>query len=179
MTKEECFYLGKVTKSWGVKGQVVLFFDVDDPMEYEDLDMVLVETKHGLMPYFIEALQWNGNKAVTTFEELTPEESASLIGCDLYLPLEMLPKLEGNNFYFHEVKGFRVVDEQHGDIGIIENILEYPAQPLFQVMQNDTEILIPIVDPIIKEVNREKKTIFIEAPNGLIELYLNNDINKC
>ena len=39
-------------------------------------------------------------------------------------------------------------------------------------MKNDTEILIPVIDPVIKKVDREAKTIFISAPNGLIDLYL-------
>ena len=68
--------------------------------------------------------------------------------------------------------GFKVVDAQHGEIGKIASIIEYPAQPLFQIMQDGTEILIPVIDQVIKKVDREEKTIFIEAPNGLIDLYL-------
>ena len=177
MTKEECYYLGRITKPFGVKGQVVIFLDVDDPTEYAEMDSVLVETKMGLTPYFIEELNLNGNKAIVTFEELTPDESAALVGHSLYLPLDLLPKLEGNKFYFHEVTGFKVVDSEYGDIGQIASVIEYPAQPLFQIMKNGTEILIPVIDQIIKKVAREEKTIYIEAPNGLIDLYL-KDINR-
>ena len=73
--------------------------------------------------------------------------------------------------------GFRVVDSQHGDIGTIEQVIEYPAQPLFQVMKNGTEILIPVIDEVIDTVDRQNKTIHITAPNGLIDLYL-SDTNK-
>lgn len=178
MTKEECFYVGKVTKTWGIKGQVVLFLDVDDPTEYAEMDSILIETKTGLVPYFIEELNLNGNKAVATFEDLSPEESAALVGRDLYLPLDVLPKLEGNQFYYHEIIGFKVIDTEKGDIGTIASVLEYPAQPLFQIMKGDTEILIPIIDQVIKRVDRDGKTIYIEAPNGLIDLYLNEDTNR-
>ena len=172
MTKEECYQLGKITKPWGVKGQVVMFLDVDSPEEYADLDTVFVEVKQGLVPYFFHIDNIMGNKAIVTFEELSAEETHSLIGCDLYLPLTMLPKLTGNQFYFHEVRGFRVVDDEHGDIGIVQSIIEYPAQPLFQIMKGDTEILIPVIDQVIKKVDRDNKTIFVTAPNGLIDLYL-------
>jgi 16S rRNA processing protein RimM len=70
------------------------------------------------------------------------------------------------------VKGFRVVDESYGDIGVIQTVIEYPAQPLFQIMKGDKEILVPVIDPVIKKVDRENKTIYIDAPNGLIDLYL-------
>lgn len=172
MTKDECYRLGRVTKPFGFKGQMVLFLDVDCPDDYATLDSAFVETKNGLVPHFFKIDSLNGNKAVATFEELTPEQAAALAGHDLYLPLDLLPKLTGNQFYFHEVTGFRVVDDEHGDIGIIRSIIEYPAQPLFQIMKNDTEILIPVIDSVIKKVDREAKTIFISAPNGLIDLYL-------
>ena len=105
-------------------------------------------------------------------EDLTPQEAQALAGHDLYLPLDLLPELTGNQFYFHEVTGFKVIDVEKGEIGIIQSIIEYPAQPLFSIMNGDKEILIPVIDPIIKKVDREQRTITIEAPNGLIDLYL-------
>ncbi len=172
MTKEECFQLGKITKPWGVKGQVVLFLDVDTPDDYAELDSAFVEVKGNLVPYFFQIDSINGNKAVATFEDLTPDEAHALVGCELYLPLDLLPKLTGNKFYFHEVRGFQVVDSNHGNIGILQQVIEYPAQPLFQIMNGDTEILVPVIDQVIDKVDRENKTLFITAPNGLIELYL-------
>ena len=173
MTIDECYQLGRITKPFGYKGQVIFFLDVDCPEDYADLDSAFVEIKGNLIPYFFKIENIAGNKATVTFEDLKPEEAQALVGQDLYLPLDMLPKLTGNQFYFHEVIGFKVIDETHGDIGTIQSIIEYPAQPLFQIMDDGTEILIPVIDPVIKKVDREQKTLFINAPNGLIELYLN------
>lgn len=175
MTKDECYYLGRITKPFGVKGQVVMFLDVDNPMEYEELDSVFVETKGTLIPYFIKELKINGNKAIVAFEDISIEESLALVGSELYLPLDLLPKLEGNQFYYHEVKGFQVIDETYGEIGVLESVIEYPAQPLFQIDCDGTEILIPVIDQVIKKVDRETETLYIKAPEGLIELYVNNN----
>ena len=179
MNIEDCFYLGKVTKPWGVKGQQVLFLDVDSPEEYAELDSAFVEVKGKLVPYFFHIDQLNGNKAIVTFEEITADQAAALCGHELYLPLDLLPKLEGNKFYFHEVVGFKVIDSEKGDIGALAQVIDYPAQPLFQVMKNGVEILIPVIDPVIKKVDRKLKTIFIEAPNGLIDLYLGESNKGC
>lgn len=179
MNIEDCYCLGRVTKPWGVKGQMTLFLDVDTPKDYQELDSAFVEQKGMLVPCFFHIDQLNGNRAVVTFEELEPDETAKLTGHELYLPLDSLPKLDGNKFYFHEVVGFHVVDRVHGDIGTIEQVLEYPAQPLFQIMKNGTEVLIPVIDPVIDKVDRKLKTIFITAPNGLIDLYLGNVNNQC
>ena len=177
MNVSDCFYLGRFTKPWGVKGQMQLFLDVDSPEDYAGLDSAFVEQKGGLVPCFFRIDQLNGNRAVVTFEETTPEQASALAGRDLYLPLDLLPRLDGNKFYFHEVIGFRVVDSVYGDIGILREVIEYPAQPIFQIEKNGVEVLIPVVDEVIDKVDRELKTLFVTAPNGLIELYL-GDINK-
>ena len=156
---------------------MVIFLDVDDAGDYAGLDSAFVEIKGVLVPYFFHIDQLNGNKAVVTFEDVEPIQARALAGHELYLPLDRLPKLEGNRFYFHEVKGFRVVDNAFGDVGTIEQVIEYPAQPLFQIMHDGTEVLVPVVDQVIDRVDREHRTIYINAPNGLIELYL-GDINK-
>lgn len=172
MLQKDCYQLGKITKPFGFKGQVIFFLDVDTPEDYATLDSVFVEVKGVLIPYFIKEISINGNKATVTFEDLSPAEAQALVGCNLYLPLDLLPKLTGNKFYYHEIIGWNVVDSEKGDIGTIKSVIDFPAQPLFQIFKNDTEILIPIIDPVIKKVDRDKKTIFITAPNGLIDLYL-------
>ncbi|MBQ0015521.1 MAG: 16S rRNA processing protein RimM [Bacteroidales bacterium] len=164
--------MGKITKPFGVKGQVVFFLDVDCPSDYANLDSASVDVKGNLVPYFFDIQSVNGNKAVVQFEDLSIEEAHALVGADLYLPLDMLPKLTGNQFYFHEVVGFSVVDRNHGPIGTIAAVIDYPAQPLFQIMNNGVEILIPVIDQVIDSVDRESKIINISAPEGLIELYL-------
>lgn len=173
MTKDECYYLGKITKPFGLKGQMSIYLDVDDINEYAELDSVFVETKGNLVPYFIKSISiTNDNKAIVEFDEISINEAHALAGRELYLPLDLLPTLTGNQFYFHEVEGFRVIDTEHGDIGVLQTIIDYPAQPLFQIICDGTEILIPVIDPVIKLVDRENRTLHINAPAGLIDLYL-------
>ena len=172
MDKSECYQLGRITKPFGINGQVVFFLDVDEPERYAELDSALVEVKGNLVPYFFHIDKLNGNKAIVSFEELKEDEAFALVGHDLYLPLSLLPKLDGNQFYFHEVKGFHVFDERHGDIGTLTCVIDYPAQPLFQIDCHGTEVLVPVIDQVIKKVDREKRELHIAAPEGLIELYL-------
>lgn len=172
MEIKDCFYLGKVVKPFSFKGDLVLFFDVDEPEEYSELDGVYIEINKALVLYPIQTIRIKGNKATVRFEDMTEEDSLKLIGKNLYLPLELLPTLEGNKFYFHEIIGFKVIDKEKGDIGIIESVIDYPAQPLFSIIFNGKEILIPIIDSVIEKVDRESKIMYINAPVGLVDLYL-------
>ena len=174
MDKKDCFYLGKITKPFGLKGEVVFFLDVDSPEDYAALDSVFVEVKNQLVPYFIQNIRINGNKATVRFEDLQREESLALVGNNLFLPLELLPKLTGKKFYFHEIIGFEVIDSKKGSIGTVASVIEYPAQPIFQIFNNQTEILIPVIDQLIDSVDRNSRTIHITAPDGLIDIYMQN-----
>lgn len=107
------------------------------------------------------------------FEEVDNEEDAdALLKSDLYLPLELLPTLEGDKFYFHEVIGFSIQDKNFGHVGIIKGINDSTAQALFEIDREGIEILIPMNDEFISKVDRDNKTILVETPQGLIDLYL-------
>jgi 16S rRNA processing protein RimM len=173
MTKEDCFYLGRVAKTHGIKGEVTIKLDVDDPSEYLGLKYFLLEINKVLTPFFVEKLVCSGDKFFVSIQDVKTVEAASaLTGKEVYLPLEMLPKLSGKQFYYHEVKGFVVVDEEKGELGPITEVIEYPTQAIIQVFKDQKEILIPILDQVIQKVDRKAKKLYVKAPEGLIEMYL-------
>jgi 16S rRNA processing protein RimM len=80
--------------------------------------------------------------------------------------------LDGNKFYFHEVIGFQLIDENFGVVGTIKGINDSTSQALFEVDREGIEILIPLNDEIIQLVDRKSEHITVNTPPGLIELYL-------
>jgi 16S rRNA processing protein RimM len=174
MDKKKCFYLGKIAKKFSFKGEVLAYLDTDEPDLYQNLESVFVEQNKHLIPFFIETCSLHKNDFLRIrFEDITNEEEAdALIGSELYLPLEMLPKLSGNKFYFHEVVGFLVEDKRLGIVGEIQSINDTTAQPLFEVLNGSVEILIPMIDIFLVKVDRENKKIIMDLPEGLIEMYL-------
>lgn len=172
MKKEDCFYLGKIIKPFGYKGEVVLFLDVDDMQTYEDLPYVYIEINKRLIKYDIDTFRFHGNKVVVTFKDVRADEVNTLISKEMYLPLEFLPKLEGNQFYFHEVIDFEVIDKEKGNIGTIAEIIDNTTQPIMSISFNGREILMPLIDEILDKVDRENRKMYIHAPEGLIDIYL-------
>jgi 16S rRNA processing protein RimM len=174
MNKEDFYYLGRILKTHGNKGHVQVHLDVDDPETYLKLESVYLDLHGERIPFFISSLELKHNrKAVVKFQDFdTLEDAESLQSLEMYLPVTELPPLKGNRFYFHEIIGFQVFDQNHGNIGVIKDILELPHQSLFQIRHGEKEILIPVVDEIIQKVDRRKKLLMIEAPPGLIEIYL-------
>ena len=174
MQKKDCFYLGKIVRKHSFRGEVVIKLDTDEPDLYADLNAVFVDLGKDFLPFFIEkSLLQKGNQLRVKFEDVSSEADAeAILKADVYLPLDLLPKLTGNKFYYHEVIGFTIEDVNFGKVGIISGINDSTAQPLFEVKNEDTKLLIPMIDAFIKKVDRKNKTITVETPEGLIEMYL-------
>lgn len=173
MEHKDYFYFGKVLRPKGYHGEIKLALDVDDPINYGSLDALLIERKRELIPFIIKFIQLEGNKATVKLEGIDDEMSAeALAGCAVFLPVQLLPKLEGNKFYFHEVEGFEILDLATGTKGTLNRVIDLPTNPLFEVDVEGKEVLIPINDEIIRKVDRDNRRIEIEAPEGLIEIYL-------
>ena len=174
MNKANCFHLGHIAKLHGYKGGVSLFLDVTNPSDYAKLEALFIDIDNQLTPFFIESMRMSTKGfAVVTFEGVADENYAKkLLRKAVYLPAEILPELKGTNFYDHEVVGYKVIDTNHGDVGILEVVIDLKANPLLQIHKDEKEILVPLIDGVVQKVDRKKKELHITAPDGLIELYL-------
>ena len=172
MRKEDCYQLGHISRLHGYKGEVIAVFDTDQPQNYLELESVFVDVRGELVPFFIEDMATNSKgHFILRFEDVDPEEATHMVGAELYLPLEILPPLEGKQFYFHEVIDFKMIDATLGSIGFCKDVIDSSAQPLFKIMDGETEILVPAVDEFIESIDRDKKEIHLNCPEGLIDLY--------
>lgn len=174
MRKEDCFYLGKIVRKHSFRGEVVIKLDTDEPHLYENMESVFVLHGTNLIPFFIEkSLLQKGNQLRTKFEGVDSEADADgIMKSGIYLPLTLLPKLTGDQFYYHEIIGLTLEDVNFGEVGKIVGINEKTAQPLFEVDREGVDIFIPMIDNFIKKIDRENNKVIVETPEGLIDLYL-------
>ena len=174
MNKADCFYLGHISKLHGFKGEVSLFLDVTNPEDYKSIDSIFIDIDNSLTPFFVETIRIkNKGFASIKLKDVDDEFNArSLLRKEVYLSIKFLPKLDGVNFYDHEVIGFNVFDEREGHIGELKSVIDLKLNPLLQVVQNKKEILIPLIKGSVRKIDRVNKELYIKAPDGLIDLYL-------
>ena len=60
-------------------------------------------------------------------------------------------------------------------IGSCKSIIDNSAQALFQIEANEKEMLVPAIDEFIEAIDRDKKEIHLNLPEGLLELYLGDE----
>ena len=173
MNIDECYQLGHVIKTHGLKGEVNIFLDVDHPSEYQELGSVFVEINQKLVPFFIESIQLKGNKALVKFEDVDSlEEAEELQSKRIYRPLTSLPGLDEDQFYYHEIIGYQVKDVKGEKLGVVKNVYTSGAQDLLAIAYQGKEILIPVADEILKKVDRDQEMLEVAIPEGLLEIYL-------
>jgi 16S rRNA processing protein RimM len=174
MKKEECFYLGKIVKKYSFKGELLAKLDTDQPQLYENIESLFLDINNRLIPYFVITSRLHkSNLLRLKLEDVNTESDANeLLRKEVYLPLDLLPKLDGKAFYYHEIIGYEIWEKSFGKIGVLKGVNDQSAQALFEIEINDHEILIPIHDEFIINIDREKKIITVKTPPGLIDLYI-------
>lgn len=174
MRTKDCYYLGFIAKTVGVKGELVVFLEAINPLDINNLESVLIQIEGKLVPFFIERINFRSPKgeAVIRFEDIdTIEKARHLCNRDMYLPMEDLSSSEVESSHIHNVKGYKAYNEKGSYLGVIQEILDYPGNPVFRIIKDDHEILIPAANDFIKKTDHTEGSIYLLPPDGLLDLY--------
>lgn len=172
MRKEDAYFLGKITRKHGLSGQVILKLDTDQPEFYNKLESIFIEINGLLVPFFIETQKWQKNDTkIIAFKNTNEKMVEQVLGKNVMMPLSTLPQLTGNQFYYHEIIGFQLLDENEKSFGEIQSVNDQSPQHYFITNLNEKEIVVPIVKDWILNVDRIQKNIQMQLPEGLLEVF--------
>ena len=171
MDIESCFKIGYILKPHGLKGEVTISLDPDVPNDFSLLKTVFLQRNHDLIPYFIESASLKGNKAFVKFEDVdSPEGAGEISKHAIYLPKTERPKSGRGEFYDDEIEGFTVEDTLLGVLGKIDHVMAAGPNRLLVLDHNGNEVLIPINSPFVKSINKSRKKITVELPDGFLDI---------
>ena len=173
MKAEDCFRIGSVLKTKGLKGEMQLYIDFEG-IEKVKITSLFIDMAGKMVPYFVSSLKHlQKNQAYLYLEDVdTIEKANMLVKKDIYLPNKLKPKKSKDEFTLKDVKGFIAVDETHGELGEIIDVAEYPQQLIATLNYKNKEILFPLNTDIIKGIDVEGNEIYIDLPEGLLDVYL-------
>lgn len=173
--QEEVYKIGKIGKPHGVKGELTLFFD-DDVFDRVDAEYLVLCVDGILVPFYMDDWRFKtGETALVKFTDIDTKEAASeLTGCEVFFPKHLSDR-EEDDLTWDEIKGFEVVDANHGNIGNVVSIDESTVNVIMEVeTAKGNIILVPANENLIKEVDPENRSIVVDLPDGLVDL---NDID--
>jgi 16S rRNA processing protein RimM len=176
LDKKDSFFIGTFVKTIGYDGGLLLAFDVDQPERYTNLKHVFVEEKEILVHYEVTSIDINKNRSANiVLAGVDSEDMAKgFLKRLVFLPLTELPPLTDNTFYHHEIFGYTVIHAgTKEEIGTAKGVMELPHQKLLEVDRGGKEILLPITPEFYVGIDREKKILYFDPPDGLIDVFLN------
>lgn len=174
---EDCYLAGTFIKTHGVKGELVAKIN-GDLLERNKLESILIDIDGGLVPFFIpkNGLSSRNHSSVRILlEEMETEAKAKrFIGCNIYIPMKDAPDYieEQEELDPNVLIGFTFTDSDRGDLGEIVDIQDFAGNIVMVVDINNEEVMIPFADENFIDLDEETKTITMETPDGLLDLYL-------
>lgn len=165
--------IGKLVATFGVKGEVVLRHHLGKKTSLKDLETIFIEEKKDeLLPYFIQSTRIkNDEELFLKFEGIDTKEAAHrLMQKQLWLIQEDFDKYASKSAPI-ALLGFHIISEGK-DLGEILEVIEQPHQVLCRIDWQGKEALIPIHEGSLQKLDKKKKQVFVELPEGLLDIYL-------
>ena len=120
-------------------------------------------------PLTVISFRSNGQFDFVKFEEIdNPELAQSYKGYELQVEKDY-KDMEKDTYYYVDLVGCKIVDDNDVVLGIVSQVEEFPAQLTLRVKRNDQpDFLVPFVKAFIKSVDIENKKIVINVIGGLL-----------
>jgi 16S rRNA processing protein RimM len=160
---KEFITIGRITKPYGVKGEVIVRNESRWYEPFMKLKKVLAESGNERINLEIEGIRDFKDRIAIKFKGIdNPEKAAEYRNMDLKIPRNEMPELPEEEFYGFEIIGFELFDDKNKCYGKVVDIVNLPANDALIVRTDDeTEIMIPAVKSIIKQIDVTAKKVVI------------------
>jgi 16S rRNA processing protein RimM len=164
--------IGFISKPTGFKGELIFAIEDGDPGDYSNSKFFFVELEGKPVPFLAEIIKLNDSSLVVKLGDVNSEaEAKKLSGKKLFVEKSTTTSSEKEMDWF-DLVGYFAVDKVYGALGKIEHIEESPQQLIAQCSVNGKVILFPLHEDFISEIDDEKKQLYLDLPEGLLDVYL-------
>ena len=178
---EEEIVIGKIATSFGVKGFLKVIPLTDFPERFKKLDKVHIyselkkkffENANGDYLFVVEEAGISSNSIRLKLQGIDNRNQSDLLrGFLISIPLSERVEREENEFYYFELIGCKVFDENDKLIGTVITVDNFGGDDLLKIRieGKENEAYIPYRDEFIIRIDKEKKRIDTKLIEGLIE----------
>jgi 16S rRNA processing protein RimM len=157
----------------GIRGEVLAKSQTDVPGRFQSLKGAQVRLGDGSnLPVELETAWEHKGDWVLKFRGIDSIDSAErLRGAELWVPREERGKLAEGEYFQSDLLGCQVVDKKTGRaLGVVEGWQQYGGPPLLEVKHDKGEVLVPFVSAICQDVDLSARLVWVELPEGLLDL---------
>jgi 16S rRNA processing protein RimM len=171
ISKTDVIPIGQITKPHGIGGEMSFSFTTDI-FDREEVPYFIFELEGIMVPFFLTEYRFKSNTtALLKLDGIDNDEQArTFAGLTVYLPKSYLEKVEDTEIELDYFAGFSLIDADKGLLGVISEVDQTTENVLFVIPTKDDELLIPAGEEYIKEIDHDKKIIYVKLPEGLLDL---------
>lgn len=172
---KDYFHIGKIVASHGLTGEVVLQHALGKKTDLKGLQTLFIEErKNSFLPYFVETTSAKNQEEVyVKLEGFNTKESARRLNQkDVWLLKADFEKFAAKSSPI-SLLGFMMINEGE-EIGEIIEVIEQPMQVLCKIIFKGNEALIPLHEESLEKIDKKKKQVFVDLPEGLLDIYSDN-----
>ncbi len=170
---EDVIYIGRITRSRGLVGEVEFEF-TDDVFDSGTAEYFICDCEGIYVPFFWEEYRFkNDTTAIVKFEHIDNEnQSRRLVGAKVYYPKAAIPSdIARTPTRWTHFTGYVVLDAARRMVGTVKEVDERSANILFTLeMPQGDEAIIPVHEDLIKDFDAKERVIVIDIPEGVLEL---------
>ncbi|MCL2327715.1 MAG: ribosome maturation factor RimM [Bacteroidetes bacterium] len=166
---EQYTSVGYISKPYGGNGTVLIELKALESKEFAKRNYVLLDIQQKLVPFFIEECVCKNNNVYVKFCDIhSVDDAEKIAGLRIYIE-QTADEVDDEDS--HALVSYSLFNAPHTLVGTITDVLEYPMQLLLEVeTPQNTQVLIPLVDEFIVEIDEEKRSIIMNIPEGLVDL---------
>lgn len=158
--------LGYLQKEFGIKGGLIARFYNDDQHNTLSLNQTILLRKNDIDKYVVISSLLGHNKIF--FANINdPKEAKALVGYEILVDRLSLPKLDNDEMYLVDLTSYQVIDNNQA-LGVVNGFASNNAQILLKVKTANGMVSIPLVKPLITNIDDEAKIIYTDLPDGFL-----------
>ncbi|MEA3288066.1 MAG: ribosome maturation factor RimM [Candidatus Marinimicrobia bacterium] len=156
--------IGVVRKPHGVRGGLKVTLYSIDLDALQKLEQLFVNTGNNWQPLSLKSCQGYDDFAILSFNEISDRTQAeNYRELELFTEREALPELDEDEFYLDDLVGCSVMDEQGRSLGKVVDILTPASHEVLVIHHGDKEILVPLVDKWVTDIDIKNSRIQINS----------------
>ncbi|SDM96961.1 16S rRNA processing protein RimM [Paenibacillus sp. yr247] len=169
---EKLVTVGRIVNSHGIRGELKVVPETDFPERFDKGNaLIIVDSQNKQTPVTVQTSRLHKNMFILQFDQFSNiNDVEKFKGSLLKIEAKDQQPLEEGEYYYHEIIGCKVVTEEGQELGLVSEVLTPGANDVWVVsLPKGKQLLLPVIDDVILDVDITLKTIHIHLMEGLLE----------
>ncbi len=165
----EYFLIAKIDSAYGKEGFVKISSFSDFPERFLHLQKVYIDFFDDKKEFFVENALKKKKGLILKFKNFDSQDDVQiLIGKEIFVDERNLTPIPEDQYYIHDLIGSKVYRNGIA-LGIIIDVLSYPANDVYVIDSNGKEILVPAALEFIERFDPKNKVLILKPGDSLYE----------